>query len=275
MIRRHLLFYIIVLTLFIDTSLGSVNDEDSERKPFQSMLKDRFPSQKNIAQEHGNYTKTVQKVYKHHQNLNDYPQIDSYMLDPFCELSHATKNIKRYLKVEKENPIKFQLLKEFLCMKYYQYFDIINKLSYGIYHNSMLDFQILKHNQDTKFKSSKQKFGLDNCGTSLSSYIEKGHKMGLLNVCPWHWVRSSRENTFPFTIFYAECNCVNCMGKSQFDTEKFQISRCQPNYTLMPVLSKVVNTTYLNSFDSDAELWEFKLEEVPISCGCILKVKVH
>jgi len=225
MIRRHLLFYIIVLTLFIDTSLGSINDEDSERKPFQSMLKDRFPSQKNIAQEHGNYTKTVQK--------------------------------------------------EFLCMKYYQYFDIINKLSYGIYHNSMLDFQILKHNQDTKFKISKQKFGLDNCGTSLSSYIEKGHKMGLLNVCPWHWVRSSRENTFPFTIFYAECNCVNCMGKSQFDTEKFQISRCQPNYTLMPVLSKVVNTTYLNSFDSDAELWEFKLEEVPISCGCILKVKVH
>lgn len=255
---------ILLLFFFAGSSRSAPNAREIEL--LKLILNGLSSGHMNISREH---ERQVKHSYNEHQQFKDH---SAFMLDPVCQNSHVTDTVQKYLKVERDHALKIQRLKEFLCMQFYQYFDIINLLSYDVYRNSLMDFKILKYNSDIDAKMPK--IGVDSCGSDLSKYREKSNSPAA-QICPWHWIRLSRENMFPFHVYYAKCDCLKCMGRTEFDSDKYQFSKCVPNYTLMPVLSKVLDTTGMKSVRSDEELWEFNLEEVPISCGCTLKIRAH
>lgn len=46
-----------------------------------------------------------------------------------CENVHRLSLFANYLVVNRRNPLRFDAFREFICIKYYQYFDLINSLA--------------------------------------------------------------------------------------------------------------------------------------------------
>lgn len=189
-----------------------------------------------------------------------------------CDNLHKYSIFGNYLKVNTNDPMKTQLLKEFLCVKFFQYFDTINYLSMGEYRHSMYEFKIFQFNSQIllseKHRTTK-KHGIDKCdleNVARSNYIEN------VSVCPWHWIVIEREELYPFNLPVAKCNCINCQAKTRYDSDRRSISACTTNYALKPVLAKL---PYASGLNDNEELWVFNLEEVPVSCSCSVRIKAY
>jgi hypothetical protein len=182
-----------------------------------------------------------------------------------CENSHRLSVFSNYLKVSKYNPLREQLLKEFLCIKFFQHYDVISYMAIEEFRLSF-SFKIMKNNYEEKVNKVK-KHGVDIC--DLESVANQNTDK-IVSICPWYWLIIRREDRFPFQLPIAKCNCVNCQAKTPFDSEKYKRSRCNPNYSLLPVLIREPI-----EIGSDEEIWVFNLEEVPFSCSCNIKINPY
>lgn len=189
-----------------------------------------------------------------------------------CENLHKYSIFGNYLKVNRNDPMKTELLKEFLCVKFFQYFDTINYLSMGEYRHSLYEFKIFQFNSELlnngKHRTSN-KHGIDKCdleNVALNNYDEN------VSVCPWHWIVIEREELYPFKLPVAKCNCANCQAKTKYDTDMKSISGCNTNYALKPVLARLTDVPDLSNTE---EIWVFNLEEVPVSCSCSVRIKTY
>ncbi len=183
-----------------------------------------------------------------------------------CEGSSHVSVFSNFLRVSKNEPQKEQLLKEFLCIKYFQHYDIISYMAIDEFRTSF-SFRILKNSFEKKsgnFFENIKKHGVDMC--DLESVANQNTEK-IVSICPWHWVIIKREDRYPFQLPIARCNCVHCLAKTSFDSDRYKRSRCNPNYSLLPVLIKEPNDS-----TTDEEVWKFNLEEVPFSCSCNIKI---
>ena len=170
-----------------------------------------------------------------------------------------------FLSVSSNNLLKYELLNEFLCVKVFQHLDIINTMIVPELRNTF-NIKIIDSTniqQANADKRIQKKLGSDVCNLEIIAG-------NLLNspvpICPWHWVITKREDRFPFQRSMVKCNCQKCQAKTIFDSEKTQVSRCSPSYTLMPVLLR-------ESVVDKNEIWGFYLEEVATSCVCNIRIQ--
>ena len=188
---------------------------------------------------------------------------NTFVLSPKCENAHLSKDFKNYLKVERSSPLKNQLLKEFLCMKFFQYYDLISYLSIEEYRESLIQFKILKFIQTSKNIGHQR---TDSCSIE---HVANENINGIVSICPWYWRAFIRDDKYPYEISAATCNCLNCQARTVFDSDIFKLSKCNLVYRLSPVL---VKETDMVGLEENYEAWFFNLEEIPVSCTCDLKI---
>jgi hypothetical protein len=156
-----------------------------------------------------------------------HKQQNTHISMPLCQDTHLAVTFDKFLKVPKKGPYRLQLLKEFLCIKYFQYFEMITYLSIDELRQLLKDFKILKN------EPLIPRHGTDRCNlktlalASVSQFQE---------VCPWTMEMVQRSDIYPFEVTMAMCSCENCLGRTKFDSDIFQLSKCLPTYQLRPVL---------------------------------------
>lgn len=175
----------------------------------------------------------------------------------------SKSKFKSYISVLEHDPLKSELLKEFLSTKILQYFDEINMVIIPDFKTLFeTSIRISYFNESHNKKVESLKIGSINCNLDQLEHLES------LSVCSWHWIISERENIFPFFRAHAICNCANCQAKTIYDTDHFRFSKCKQVFSIMPAL---VRETSQN--DKINEKWWFALEEVPTSCVCTISVR--
>ncbi len=221
---------------------------------------------------------TAQKIFSsYNSNNKTYNEIKSVDLKNIFKRNISAYNVRSprlpifssFLSVSSNDLLRNELLNEFLCVKFFQYLDIINAMSIPELRNTF-NIKIVNTNEihdqqeDNINPTIHKKHGSEVCNLEILA----GN--ALLNtpvpICPWHWLIAKREDRFPFQRPMAKCNCQKCNAKTIFDSNRIQLSRCNPSFTLMPTLvrEKVVD---------DNEIWGFYLEEVATSCVCNIKLQ--
>lgn len=134
-----------------------------------------------------------------------------------------------------------------------------------------LNEKIIKYNPNSG--SVVRKYGTESC--ELLSLLRsddtsnKNKEYKSVQVCPWHYVLSTREDRYPYMRVNAVCNCKNCLAKTVFDLDAKKFSTCQQQFTLMPSLIKE------QASPTDEPKWVFAMEEVATSCTCTIKLNPY
>lgn len=107
-------------------------------------------------------------------------------------------------------------------------------------------------------------------GSMMCSLEEKSNKLDLSPngspVCPWHHELRVRENIYPHLRLFAKCNCVNCLAKTKFDSDRYFFSGCRQAFSLMPALVKRVSS------QTGEVQWKFVMEKIPTACFCSIRL---
>lgn len=187
-----------------------------------------------------------------------------------CENSHKYSIFGNYMKVKSTNPLRDQLLKEFLCIKYFQHYDIINYLSIGEFRNKF-NIKILEapKNDHKGMYKHLEKHGPDQCDLNT---VARAQYDTYVSVCPWHWLITERFDRYPFKLPIAKCNCHRCQARTLFDSDRYKMSSCVNNFALKPVLFREYD---LADTSDQEEVWIFSLEEVPVSCSCSVNLNPY
>lgn len=121
------------------------------------------------------------------RNLKDSRTSHEHSHAPItCENSHRRLKFDRYLRVAKDSPLKNQLLREFLCAKFFQHFDTIYKLTFEENRKNLEEFKILENKWADK---STRRHGTDSCDLTNTALDDLD---GSVEVCPWYWEISYR-----------------------------------------------------------------------------------
>ena len=219
-----------------------------------------------------NEVASIEKLTQNSSDIIKVPKLSSKRGDQIfyqrCENSQRISLFSNNLKISKTDPLKEELLKEFLSLKFFQYFDIITYMIMDDFRTSFINFKILKFNSNQLYNYEQIKqHGVDSCDLErvANQNIDK-----IVSICPWYWLIYKRQDRYPFHLPIAKCNCVNCQAKTIFDSDRQKRSRCNLNYNLLPVLIKEsINQS------NEEEIWTFGLEEVPSSCYCNIKINPY
>ena len=174
-------------------------------------------------------------------------------------------SFKSFLEISKTNPIRIDLLTQFLNLKTYQNFDRINMMSIPELRKLHSNYvKILKYNTNPSLPvSNSSKYGLDHC-----DLVKMAEFSNVVSICPWHWSNIERQERFPFKRYVAICNCKHCQANTIFDKDIQKVSLCKPEFSISPVLLR-------ESINGELERWNFYLEEIPTSCVCTIKLNPH
>lgn len=254
-IHFKLYFWLIVSACFYN-----INVATNRHRSYDSDIDFLRETMNNIFTKQINGTSGASKQQEY--NMIENP----FIINPKCENIHLKSDFESFLKVQKNSPLKNQLLKEFLCMKFFQYYDLISYLSIEEYRESLIQFRILKFVEHSK-KIVQQR--TDSC--SMEN-VAHGNINGVVSICPWYWRVFIRDDKYPYEISVATCNCLNCQATTVFDSDIFKLSKCNLIYRLSPVLVKETNRV---EQDDDYEAWFFNLEEIPVSCTCELNINPY
>ena len=105
-----------------------------------------------------------------------HKQKNTHMSMPLCQNTHLAATFEKFLKVPKTGPFRLHLLKEFLCIKHFQYFEMINYLSIDELRQLLKDFSILKNVQ------VMPRHGTDRCNLKTMA-LESAAEFQ--EICPW------------------------------------------------------------------------------------------